>query len=442
MLMGFELAEFNDDHTVENYIQSIDSVRADLDDIIYKSNLWVEEIDRDVPSSFQTFNNSGQCELKVDLLPSTLEILGSRADSLLNLEESFRTTCETIETIQTDRVWVKEYPVENHRALLDAYLATFDTKVPKINFSELISFSLGHFNTDFEIDGFSNDALVSTKYIAVDALGSYAYSDNQGKITIESSHNKMEYQAALGNIRFLSLLPEKTVAISQLASTTIINYAAEDSPEYILEQSNNLINLVVSGDHLLGLNETGNFNIWNRHGQLLHTIEPDFEDQISSFDCFEDPETGLNYIAVGTRGGRIHLLYFDANNLVNTNLQFNRLYGGDEPMVRTIRFSPNGFYLASSTSKQLDIWSLTLTDDKNARQLILGQNLAEEQIEPISLGRNESIQTSKGISGVCFDKNGDYLMYSNNSEVFIKPVNIYFMCQSLGSDYCSGSLSN
>ena len=41
-----------------------------------------------------------------------------------------------------------------------------------------------------------------------------------------------------------------------------------------------------------------------------------------------------------------------------------------------------------------------------------------------------------------FDKKGDFLMYVSNSVIYVKPVNIYFMCQSLGSDYCSEAKLN
>ena len=120
----------------------------------------------------------------------------------------------------------------------------------------------------------------------------------------------------------------------------------------------------------------------------------------------------------------------------------NRLYSGEEPAVKSVQFSPNGYFLATASSRQLDLWPLSHIDNSNELKSIFASDITSEQISPIPVGRNESIQTSRGLTGITFGRKGDFLMYANNTRIHIKPVNMMFMCQSLGSEYCAESSLN
>ena len=441
MLLGLR-GESNNTQTrsIEFYVKSIDSVRINLENIINRANSWIWEIDPKVSKNHRTFESGPDCDLEWKLAPSTNQILVHKLDSLERLKQSYDLTCTSVDEIRTEREWETSYPIENHRALLEAYVVTFQTRKEKIKFKDLSSFVEGSIEVNFEIE--EAPTPFNPRFFAVKGIDQAAYDDGLGNIIVENGPNRLEINTNGNSVKYIELLGKQRIAISSTNSLNIFDYSETPISETLFESGEGIKKLGCTTENIFGLNESGELMIWNNYGKLEKKISQLSDNKITSFDCFKTNFLNRTMLAVGTDQGRVHIYTYDGSNFNDSGVQLNRLYTGGEPSVKKVKFSPNGHFLATSSSRQLDIWPLTAIDNRNNFIPIFNKIIVPQQILPIPMGRNESIQTSKGISGVSFDKNGDFLMYVNNSTIYIKPVNIYFMCQNLGSEYCSDSKLN
>ena len=442
LLMGLESpAPIESDRSIDYYISSIDSLRNSLQGIVNRANLWVSDIDTKVPANHITFRSESPCDIKLDLLESTSTILTNKLDSLQQLESSFESTCSSIDQIRTDREWENLYPIENHRALLESYNSSFEVSKSEITFGDLTNFYDGSIEVNFNIEDGPDQ--LTPKLVSVLGLDQIAYSYGNGTVYIENGQDKVEVNSEGGeSTKYIGLLPDKSLVIAKSGSLSIVDYSHNPQTAIEFENGNGVIDFKSVGGRYLGLNTEGRILIWNKNGVLEDELDPLPGDLITAFDSYRYDGSDDILLALGTSNGRVHLFEMYGNNLIHSSIQLNRLYSGEEPAVKVVKFCPNGKFLVSSSSRQIDLWPLSYIDSSNKFQPIFKSEFSPEQISPVPMGRDESIQTSKGLTGITFDKKGDWIMYTNNSRIFTKPVNIYFICQSLGSEYCTETSFN
>jgi WD40 repeat protein len=441
MLMGLRGPILTSEaRSIEYYVKSIDSVRTNLQRIITRANYWIREIDPEVPDDYQTFDSRPDCILNLNVSESTMNIVIGKLDSLENVKTSYEATCKSVDEVRTEREWEKSYPVENHRALLESYNNSFSTEKVDITFEELSTFLGDNIEINFNVS--NSPKPWNPKFMAAKGINQVAYSDGQENLIINDGNRIVNIPLGSGSIKFIKILPNKLIAIGKLGSVQLYDYSGNPEVAFTFETGKEIINIDLIDNVYIGLNKSGDLLTWDLNGKILNKFSPLPQDLITSFDCMKIPDSDHIIFAVGTSAGRVHILDFNGSVFLNTQIQMNRLYGGEEPTVKTVRFSPDGYFLATASSRQLDLWPLAHINKSNNLESIFNSDISSEQISPIPVGRNESIQTSRGLTGISFGRNGDFLMYANNTRIQIKPVNMVFMCQSLGSDYCAESSLN